>query len=451
MEGETASETRQLVAFAASRRFEDLPADVVRESKRCMLDYLGVVLGALEADAPRIARELIRTLGGAPQAHILGFGDTTSVSNAALVNGVLSHVLDFDDTHIPTILHPSGPIMSAGLPLAEWKGRSGRDLILAHGVALEVSARASLALYPEHYDVGWHMTGTTGTLGAATASALLLGLDEGQLLHALGIAATQAAGQREQFGAMTKSLHCGKAASNGALAALLALGGWTAAADSLQGRRGMFSVMSTASKPMELVEELGQRWEIRRNGFKPYACGVVTHPAIDAVRRLGSEQGVRADEVERIDLRVHPLVLELTGKTDPQTGLEGKFSIGFATAIALIEGAARPRQFTDANVRRPDVVALRQRIYAVADTGVSHTEAIATARLAGGATRTEHVRAASGTPENPISDADLRDKFMDLAGPALGQAQAAALAELVNRLETLDGLAPLVAAACQAQ
>ncbi|MGH2470744.1 MAG: MmgE/PrpD family protein, partial [Chloroflexota bacterium] len=339
---------------------------------------------------------------------------------------------------MPTILHPTGPIMSAALPLAEWKGRSGKDLLLAHGVALEVSARASLALYPEHYDVGWHMTGTTGTLGAATASALLLGLDEGQLLHALGIAATQAAGQREQFGAMTKSLHCGKAASNGALAALLALGGWTAAADSLQGRRGMFNVMSTASKPAELVDGLGERWEIRRNGFKPYACGVVTHPAIDAVRRLGSEQGVRAEDVDRIELRVHPLVLELTGKTDPQTGLEGKFSIGFATAIALIDGAARPRQFTDANVRRADVVALRNRIHAVADAGLSHTEAVATAYLIDGAARTEHVRAASGTPENPMSDADVRDKFMDLAGPALGQARAAALASMVSRLETLD-------------
>ncbi|MDE3077901.1 MAG: MmgE/PrpD family protein, partial [Chloroflexota bacterium] len=310
----TAPETAQLVRFAAQTQYQDIPAAAIGESKRCILDFLGVAIGAKEAAAPRIALESVRVLGGAPQAHVLAYGDLTSVANAALVDGILSHVLDFDDTHIPTILHASGPILAAALPLAEWKRLSGKELLAAHAVAFEVAARVSLALYPQHYDAGWHMTGTTGTLGAAAAAARLLGANAGQLTHAIGIAGTQAAGHREQFGAMTKSLHCGKAASNGLLAGLLAVRGYTAADDSLQGRRGMFQTMSPAADASQLTEGLGERWEIFRNGFKPYACGVVTHPAIDAVRQLGSRQGVRAADVERIELRVHPLVLELTGK-----------------------------------------------------------------------------------------------------------------------------------------
>jgi 2-methylcitrate dehydratase PrpD len=206
----------------------------------------------------------------------------------------------------------------------------------------------------------------------------------------------------------------------------------------------MFHVMSTRADAAELTTELGERWEIFRNGFKPYSCGVVTHPGIDAVRRLGTEQGVRAQDVERIELQVHPLVLELTGKTDPRTGLEGKFSIAFATAIALIEGTARQRQFTDEKVRRPEVMALRDRVQPTADPGVAHTEAIATAVLKDGRRLREHVTAATGTPDNPISDAELRDKFLDLTEPVLGRPGAERLADAVARLETLDNVAELL-------
>lgn len=447
---ETSTATAALVDFAARTRFEDLPADVVRESKRCILDLLGVAVGAAETDAARIAQETVRELGGTPQARILAFGTRTSVVNAALVNGILAHVLDFDDTHIPTILHPSGPVLSAALPVGEWQRASGQDLLAAHAVAYEVEARVSVALYPEHYDVGWHITGTAGTLGAAVAAGRLLGLNAAQMMHALGAAATQAAGHREQFGAMTKSLHMGKAASNGVLAALLAGRGFTAAPDSLEGRRGMFNVMSTRADVSHLTADLGQRWEIFRTGIKPYSCGVVTHPGIDAVRLLRRRSGLQPSDVDEIELRVHPLVLELTGKQNPQTGLEGKFSIAFAAAIALLEGTARQRQFTDENVRRPDVIALRDRIHTTADHGLTPTEAIARVWLRDGRELVEHVTAATGTPENPISDAELREKYTDVAEPVLGGYAAARLADLVDRLETLTDLSTLLDAAVAA-
>lgn len=438
------SATADLIGFAATTRYADLPPEVVRESKRCILDFLGVAIGAAEEAAPRIAIDMVRELGGSPQATVLAYGTRTSVVQAALVDGILSHVLDFDDTHIPTILHPTGPLMAAGLPIAEWKGCSGQELIAAHAVGFEVEARASLALYPEHYDRGWHMTGTTGTLGAAVSAGRLLQLDPERLQHAIGLAATQAAGHREQFGSMAKSLHSGKAASNGVQSALLALRGYTAAADSLEGRRGMFHVMSARVDVSELTADLGHRWEISRNGFKPYSCGVVTHPGIDAVRRLGTDHGVRPDAIERIDLQVHPLVLELTGKTEPRTGLEGKFSIAFATAIALIDGTARQRQFTDDNVRRSDVIALRDRVHATADPHLSHTEAIATATLRDGTTRRIHVTAATGTPDNPISDAELREKFLDLVEPIIGVSAGESLSDRVANLDKLADVSTLL-------
>ena len=229
---------------------------------------------------------------------------------------------------------------------------AGIDLLAAHALGYELAARASNALYPEHYDAGWHMTGTTGALASATVAIRLLGLTGIVATHCLSIAATQAAGHREQFGTMTKPFHAGHAAAAGVWAGLLAAGGFTGAPDPLQGRRGMFAVMSSTSTPADLVDGLGQRWQIFDNGVKPYACGVVIHPAIDAVRDLAVRRGLAPERIEKIRLRVHPLVLELTGKTDPRTGLEGKFSVTFACSIALLDGRAGEAEFSDTAVVR---------------------------------------------------------------------------------------------------
>ncbi|MGH2417507.1 MAG: MmgE/PrpD family protein, partial [Candidatus Limnocylindria bacterium] len=288
--------------------------------------------------------------------------------------------------------------------------------------------------------------GTTGTLGAACAAALLAGASPARLVTTLGIAATQASGQREQFGAMTKSLHVGKAGANGVLAALLAAGGFSASPDSLQGRRGMFAVMSEGARAEALTAGLSRDWEIERVGMKPYSCGVVAHPPIDAVKRLQTEHGIHPADVDRIDLRVNPLVVELTGKKEPRTGLEGKFSVAFCAAIAMIEGGAGPRQFSDEAVVRPDVVTLRDRIRPLADERMSHSEAVATAHLRDGRSVTVEVAAASGTPENRLTPGELRSKFSDLVEPMLGAAASAALVEHVEQLDQVDRVDRLIAA-----
>lgn len=231
------NETRELAEFAAEFPVERIPPDVIHMSERCLLDYLGISLAAWDEPTVRITHEVTRALGGTGQASLLN-GELAPVTSAALVNGVASHVLDFDDTHDPTILHGTGPVMSAALALAELVAASGRSLIAAHSIGFDVAARVALAVHPEHYDQGFHVTGTAGTIGAAAAAGRLLGLDAGEMANALSAAAAQAAGLREMFGSMSKSLHAGKAAANGVLSALLAQRGWVSAAAGLEGARG---------------------------------------------------------------------------------------------------------------------------------------------------------------------------------------------------------------------
>ncbi len=436
--------TRQLADYVARTTFEQLPQEVVRESKRCVLNYLGVALGASRHQAVRLLAETVQEIGGHPQATLLGSRARSSATNAAMVNGAMSHVLDFDDTHLATVIHPTGPVLSAALPLAEWKGLDGRRLITGLALGMEAELRVGTAVYPSHYDVGWHITGTVGTFGAAAASGRLLGLDSERITHALGLAGTQASGLREMFGSMAKSLHVGKAASNGLLSALLAEKGFTASTEVLEARRGFCSVLASEHDLSKAVEGLGRDYLMLENGFKPYACGVVTHPTIDGVRRLRQRYGLQPAQVREIETRVHPLVLELTGKKAPRTGLEGKFSIYFCAAIALIEGNARQSQFTDEKVNREDVVALRDRVRAVVEPGLGEGQAVVTVRTLDGRELQERVEAASGTPGNPVPDEELVSKFMELVLPVLPREKAERLVEEVGRLERLESVSPLI-------
>ena len=438
--------SEELAAFVAAYPFRSVPEEVLREGRRRILDTLGVAVGARQARPVEILLSITRELGGTPQAGVPGLDLRTSVPNAARLLGVMSHLLDFDDTHIPTILHPSGPTLAAALPLAEHREASGRELLAAFTLGVEAGCRVALALGSAHYDVGWHVTGTAGPIAAAAACSRLLNLDEARTHDALSIAATEAAGQRAQFGAMTKSLHTGNAAANGALAALLAGNGYTASRRGFEGPRGLLNAASTRPSPGELAADLGERWETLCIGIKPYSCGVVTHPGIDAVRRLARLTGASGKEVEHINLRVHPLVIELTNKSNPRTGLEGKFSIAFAAAITWIEGTARHRQFTDEKVNRPDVKALMGRVRVAEDTSLNQTEARATVCLRGGKTSSEHIYHATGTPENPISDEELQEKFTELVEPELGARAVRRLVACVEKLREDETLEPLFGA-----
>jgi 2-methylcitrate dehydratase PrpD len=423
-------ETQILARFAAELPASAIPADVTHMSARLLVDYVGISLGAWDEPAVRIAAEVAEELGGTPVATLIG-GGRTSLLHAATVNGIASHVLDFDDSHDPTILHGTGAVLSAALPVADMVGASGADLLAAHAIGFEVSARVALAVHPEHYDQGFHVTGTAGTFGAAAAAGRLLGLDAGQMANALSTAAAQAAGLREMFGSMSKSLHAGKAAANGLYSALLARRGWQSTGEGLEGRRGYWSVLSSRVEPELATRHLGQRWELFQNGLKPYSCGVVSHPTIDAMRKLREIAGIPADEVAEVQAKVNPYVLELMGKQDLRVGLEGKFSIYHCAAVAYIDGTARVRQFSNEAVLRPDVVALRQKVHAEVDPALPISAARVHLVAKDGRAWDQSVDAATGTPENPMSDDEVVEKFLDLTSERLPQDRARDLAQKI--------------------
>ena len=418
--------TRLLAEFVASHPSRGWSDEVDHAAHRTFLNWMGCAVGAAKHESVLAALAAVRMLEPAPQASILGRSEKVDMASAALINGISSHTFDFDDTHLKTIIHPAGPVASALLALAETKGASGRALIDALVLGIDVSCRVGNAMYPDHYDRGWHITGSTGTVGAAAACARLLGLNIDQTVMALGIAASQPVGVREQFGSMTKPFHPGGAARAGLMSALLAQQGFTASPRALEAPRGMMQTISTKNDWSEITEGLGEQFEIVLNTFKPFACGIVIHPSIDGCAQLRA-QGISPEEIVSLELKVHSLVLELTGKKEPVDGLQAKFSVYHGCAAGLTFGQATEDEFSDEVVSRPDMVALRRKVNATVDDTIDESAVDLTAILTDG--RRVHVRVehAIGSLQNPMTDAQLDAKFHGLSDPILGARQTSDL------------------------
>lgn len=415
--------TQILAKFVATHPSRGWSDAVEHEAHRTFLNWVGCAVGAAKHESAEAALGGVRMLQPAPQAAVLGRAERVDMASAALVNGITSHTFDFDDTHLKTIIHPAGPVASALLALAEVTGSSGRKVIDALVLGVDVSCRMGNCIYPEHYDRGWHITGSTGTLGAAAGSARLMGLDERHTAWALGIAASQPIGMREQFGSMTKPFHPGAAARAGLTSALIAKHGFTASAKALEAPRGYAQVVSPKHDWNEITGELGSRFEISFNTYKPFACGIVIHPTIDAATQLRA-QGVKAADVERVELKVHSLVLELTGNKEPRDGLQAKFSVYHGFAAGLIFGQAGETEYDDHVVTRDDMVALRRKVVATVDDSIDEAAADVTAVLRDGRRVHVLVEHAIGSLERPMTDKDLEGKFHTLADPVIGKAKA---------------------------
>jgi 2-methylcitrate dehydratase PrpD len=431
----------KFVATHASRGWSDA---VEHEAHRTFYNWLGCAVGAARHEAGSAALAACQLLQGAPQASVLGRAEKLDMASAALVNGITSHTFDFDDTHLKTIIHPAGPVASAVLALAEHLGASGREVLDALVLGVDVACRVGNVVYPDHYDRGWHITGSTGMLGAAAGCARLLRLGEHATAMALGIAASQPVGLREQFGTMTKPFHPGAAARAGLMAALLASRGFTASVRALEAPRGLVQVVSDKRAWHEVTDELGSRFEISFNTYKPFACGIVIHPAIDACAQLRA-QGITPEQVRQLSLRVHPLVLELTGKKEPQDGLQGKFSVYHGCAVGLIYGRAGEEEFTDAVVTDPATVALRSKVQASVDEAMAEDAVHLTALLTDGREIVVEVAHAVGSLHNPLSDARLEAKFGALVAPVLGATRARDLTQACWGLAALGDVRTLTA------
>jgi 2-methylcitrate dehydratase PrpD len=437
--------TAMLAGFVAGHASRGWGDAVEHEAHRTFYNWLGCAIGASRHASAESAIAAMRMLEPAPQASVLGRAEKLDMASAALVNGITSHTFDFDDTHLKTIIHPAGPVASAVLALAEQRSASGREVVDALVLGIDVACRVGNVVYPDHYDRGWHITGSTGMLGAAAGCARLLKLDAKKTTMALGIAASQPVGLREQFGTMTKPFHPGAAARAGLTSALLAMHGFTASARALEAPRGFVQVVSDKRAWHEASDELGSRFEISFNTYKPFPCGIVIHPSIDACMQL-RERGITPEQVTRIELVVHPLVLELTGKKEPKDGLEAKFSVYHGCAAGLFFGRAGEAEFADAVVNRPDVVALRRKVEARADAAIEEASADVTAVLADGRRIHLFVEHAIGSLQRPLSDAQLDAKFSGLVEPVLGAAKVATIAAKCRVLGELADVRELVAA-----
>jgi 2-methylcitrate dehydratase PrpD len=419
--------TRLLAKFITASRFEDLPATVRHEGARTLLNWVGCAIGGSRHETVTNAMAALSPFFGPPQATLCGRSERVDVLHAALLNGISSHVLDFDDTHIETAIHPAAPVAPAILALAEHRPVSGRDFMAALVIGIETELRIGMAVTPAHYRAGWHITGTAGAFGSAAASGKLLGLNEQQMCWALGLAAAQPVGLQEMFGSMTKSFHPGRAAQNGLTAALLAHKGYTASEHALEAKSGWLNVLSTAHDPAAITQA---RWEILNNSYKPFACGLVVHPVIDGCLQLRDRHGLGAEMIDRIEVAVHPRVLDVTAIKDPRTGLEGKFSVYHAAAVAVVAGAAGERQFSDEAVRARAVAELRARVTATIDPGIGKAQARVTVLLKSGARLAVFVEHAIGSVQNPMSDRMLEDKFRGLSEDILSGAQTDRLIDL---------------------
>ncbi|MFN9152515.1 MAG: MmgE/PrpD family protein, partial [bacterium] len=397
--------TRILARYVVESRFESIPTATRHHATRTFVNWLGCAIGGSHHEGMDIALAALAPMAGAAQASVLGRGERLDILHAALLNGISSHMFDFDDTHLKTVIHPAGPVCSAILALAEHRPVSGEDFVHALVLGVEVECRIGNSVYPNHYDTGWHITGTAGVMGAAAACGKLLGLNEQQMVWALGIAATQSSGLREMFGTMCKPFHPGNAAKNGLMSALLAEKNFTSSNRGIEAPRGFAHVLSTKFDPAEIIDGLGKTFEIDLNTYKPFACGIVIHPIIDACVQLRNEHGLTGDEIESVLAKVHPLVLELTGKKTPQTGLEGKFSVYHSAAAGFIYGAAGEREYSDAVVRDAKVVALRDKVTAVVDATMHEDQTLVEVKLKDGRTLSKYVEAAIGSLKRPQTDA----------------------------------------------
>ncbi|HEX7102037.1 MAG TPA: MmgE/PrpD family protein [Nitrolancea sp.] len=440
----------QLAAFVTQTSFDDLPHDALTMARRSLLDWLGSAIRGGSVEAARIARGVAERGMAGSNATVLATGQQLSALGAAFANGAASHVIELDDLHQGSTFHPAAPIIPAALAIAEREGSSGAELLRAIVLGYDVAIRIAEAVNPSHYRY-WHPTGTCGVFGSATATGVLLGLDEEQLTQALGSAGTQASGlwQFLADGAMSKALHTAHAAHDGIIAAELARDGFTAASAILEGPRGFFAATSESADETRITDRLGSHFKIVENGFKRHACCGHTHTAIDAALELRPSLQGRA--IDQVEIDTYRVALDITDRADPHTPYEAKFSIHYAVATGLLEGRAGLEDFTDEHIADREIQRLLSRTDARENPEFTANYPVAWAStvrvtLEDGERREATVQHPKGMPANPMNDAEIEQKFHELVDGVVGMDTAEAIIAAVGRMNTGTTVIDLISA-----
>lgn len=455
--------TKSLATWALALNFTNIPSPAIDLAIKSVYNWAGCAIGGYSQPAPGIAFQAIQPyIGAQKNATILGTDIAVDLQTAALINGIASHADDYDDTHRDNSIHPSGPILSALLAFAQSRGPvNGHDFITAFVAGVEAECKLGIAVWPEHYNVGWReffsiyllsvhiaadslidITSTVGSIGAAVAVGKLMKLNVPKMQKAIGLAAVQVTGMHESFGYDAKPFHVGRAAQNGLMAALLSERNFSASMEGLEGEHGWAKVVSTRENLVLELVSLGEVWEITRNTFKPFPCDRVIHAPIDGliqVRKQALEKGFDINTITNVTARCHPRVLFLTDTPNPETGLQAKFSIYHAAAVALLYGEAGPVQFSDEVAQNATVKALRPKVHVTSDTAVGSYAAFVTATFENGQTIEVHVSNTIGSYKNPLKTKDLQAKFLEQVGREIGPERATkAFNAYANILDSTD-------------
>ena len=430
--------TRQLAAFVNRSRWEDLSEEVRHEAKRSILNFFGTALGGCRDRATQTAYDVLAPFAGPQTATIIGRAERIDSLNAAFLNALSGNVFDFDDTHPRTIIHPTAPVAPALFALAEERRITGAQLLHAFVLGVEIECRLGNAISPGHYRRGWHITATCGVFGAAAAASKCLGLDEQQIVWALGNASAQSSGLVETLGSMSKSIGVGNAARNGLLSALLAEQGFAGPEQPIEGPRGFLRVTGDEPKFAELTDGLGERWEICTNTYKPYPCGVVLNAVIDACLEVRNHPQFNLDKIQSITVEGHPLLLERTDRPAVTTGREAQVSAQHSVAVTLLTGEAGVEQFSDAAVTNPEVLRLRSKVRMIENGSYPVGAARVTLTQADGIEISARVDDARGSSNRPLSDAEIETKLRKLAAYGAPGIDPAPLIEAVWTLDKAE-------------
>jgi 2-methylcitrate dehydratase PrpD len=430
--------TREIAAFAVNSRLAALPDHVQAEAARAFLNWMGCVLGGCGEPAVEIAIEATMEVGGGPQASIIGQRRRTDIASAAFLNCLSSSVLAFDDTHLATVTHPTGPVAASLFALCERETVSGEEFLNALALGIEIQCRMSnvLLLPPSQSNLGFYVTGLTGPIGTAAAVGRLLKFDERQVRWAIGLAAAQSAGFRATHGTMAGAFVPAHAARSGLSGALLAAKGFTCSDRILEGGKGFVDVFSSAADLGRAVDGLGRHFELLANAYKPYPCGIVIHPAIDASLEIAVqiEPGV---EFEKVSVKVDPLALTLTNRRQPTSSWEAQVSLYHWVAAALLRRSAGLAEIRQDVIADAGISALRARIEAIADPTLGRDGADVAVTLSNGAVLRSHVAHARGSVARPMTDDELETKFLAQASLVLPDQNSRRLLALCREVATL--------------
>jgi 2-methylcitrate dehydratase PrpD len=454
--------TREVARFIVNTSWAEVPADVIELGKKSILDGIGLALAGSVAETGKLSRQHVQSLGlGRGPATVIGSSLKAPERFAAFVNGIGIHADDYDDTQLAVapdrvyglLTHPTATALPAALAVAEVRGLSGRDMMLAYHLGVEVECKIAEAIAPRHYDEGFHSTATCGTFGAAAAAARSRGLDLVRTARALSLAASQAAGLRENFGTMTKPFHAGRAAESGVVAADFAALGWTAAETILEAPRGFFRAAGGGFDAAAITGKLGRPWTFRSPGIsiKPHPSGSLTHPGMTEMLRLIREHRLRAQDIERVDVGANRNMPNALIHHRPADHLQAKFSMEFCMAALLLYGKAGLNEFTDEVVRRPEVRSLIERVRfgvhpEAEKAGYNKMTTILAIYLKDG--RTIHGRAdfGKGSPANPMTYDEVAEKFQECAAFARWPAaKSKAIVEMVRKMESVPDVRALAA------